>query len=152
MSFIWLDIKRDVEAGVKTLYHPSMQISGANQFYLPDLFSVCPLQNGTIFPGDYKAIGAESKAWINALDTLTERQRDILNKTNSELLSARAFPYASEERFRICCDYLNLLWMIDEISDDQDELGARTTGDIFINCLRDPEYKDNSPLAQLTKE
>ena len=132
--------------------HPSMQISGAKQFYLPDLFSVCPLQKGNIFPGDYEAIGAESKAWINAFNALTERQRNIFNRTNSELLSARAFPYASEERFRTCCDCLNLLWMIDEISDDQDGIGARETGDVFINCLKDPGYKDNSPLAQLAKE
>ncbi|KAN0092842.1 hypothetical protein V8E55_003626 [Tylopilus felleus] len=108
-------------------------ISGAKQFYLADSLSSCPLQKGNI---NYEAI---------------ERQRDLFNRTN-ELLSARAFPYASKERFRICCDCLNLLWMIDESSDDQDGLGARKTGDIIINYLKDSEYKDDSSLAQLTKQ
>lgn len=42
--------------------------------------------------------------------------------------------------------------MIDESSDDQDGLGARKTGDIIINYLKDSEYKDDSSLAQLTKQ
>ncbi|KIJ66684.1 hypothetical protein HYDPIDRAFT_85809 [Hydnomerulius pinastri MD-312] len=129
-----------------------MHTISADQFYLPNLFETCPLKMGVIFPGDYEGIGAESKAWINAFDVFTERQRNIFNKTNSELLTARAFPYVSTENFRTCCDCLNLLWMIDEISDDQNGLGARKTGDLFINCLKDPQYPDDSPLAQLTKD
>ncbi|KAG8213078.1 hypothetical protein J3R82DRAFT_11472 [Butyriboletus roseoflavus] len=38
--------------------------------------------------------------------------------------------------------------MIDEISDDQDGLGARKTGDIFIDCLKDPEYRDSSRKSE----
>lgn len=53
-----------------------MQIRSENQFYLPDLFSVCPLQKGKTFPGDYETIDAESKAWINVFNPLTERQHN----------------------------------------------------------------------------
>ncbi|KAH7906978.1 terpenoid synthase [Hygrophoropsis aurantiaca] len=129
-----------------------MQVIDSSQFYLPNLFASCPLRKGVIFPGNYVAIGAASKAWINAYDVFTERQRNIFDKTNSELLSARAFPYVSTDKFRTCCDCLNLLWMIDEISDDLNGPGARKTGDLFLNCLRDPNFPDSSPLANLTKD
>lgn len=47
---------------------------------------------------------------------------------------------------------MNLIFAIDEISDMQNGEGARETGNVFLNALRDAEWTDGSALAEMTKE
>ena len=41
------------------------------------------------------------------------------------LLASLVFPSATPEALRICCDYMNVLFVVDDITDDQDGARAR---------------------------
>lgn len=124
----------------------------ATQFFLPDLFKVCPLPLGST--NEHYAIGAaQSRAWIDSFDVFADKKRaQLIHHCNYELLASRAYPYAGEEEFRTCCDFLNLLFAIDDISDEQNGREARRTGETFLKVLQDPSWDDGSKLAQITRE
>jgi hypothetical protein len=44
------------------------------------------------------------------------------------------------------------VFVVDEISDDQNGKDARATGQIFLDAMNHPEREDNAVLARMTKE
>lgn len=120
------------------------------QFILPDLLALCPLKGST--SPHYKQAAAESSAWVNSYNIFTDRKRAFFNQASSELLVSHAYPYAGYDQFRTICDFVNLLFVVDEISDDQNGKDARTTGEIFLNVMLHPDWEDDSVLAKITKE
>lgn len=120
--------------------------------YLPDLFAKCPLPSGRKNPC-YGAPATESRAWLKSLGVLAdEKWAKTVIDADAELLVSFAYPDFGEEEFRTCCHYLNVLFVLDEISDGQNGAGAQKTGDIFLNVLRDPTWDDGSKLAHMTRE
>ncbi|KAI9060972.1 terpenoid synthase [Trametes sanguinea] len=120
------------------------------QFTLPDLLAVCPLVGST--NPYYEQAAAESSAWVKSFNILSERKLAFLLQGSSELLVSHAYPYAPYEQFRTCCDFVNLLFVVDEVSDDQNGKDARRTGEVFLNVMRYPDWDDGSALAQMTRE
>jgi hypothetical protein len=47
---------------------------------------------------------------------------------------------------------VNLLFVVDEVSDDQNGKDARATGRVFVNAMKYPDWDDGSVLAKITKE
>ncbi|KAE9408444.1 terpenoid synthase [Gymnopus androsaceus JB14] len=122
----------------------------SRQFRLPDLIATCPLK-GDINP-HYKEAGAESAAWINSYNVFTDRKKAYFMQGCNELLVAHTYPYAGYEQFRTCCDFVNLLFVVDEVSDEQSGDDARATGEIYLNAMHDPEFDDGSTLCKITKD
>ncbi|EIN03697.1 terpenoid synthase [Punctularia strigosozonata HHB-11173 SS5] len=122
----------------------------ATHFYLPDLHAVCPLKGST--NPHYKQAGAESSAWINSYNVFTDRKRAFFVQGCNELLVSHTYPYAGYEEFRTTCDFVNLLFVVDEVSDDQDGEDARKTGNVFLNAMRHDDWLDGSALAKMTKD
>lgn len=73
---------------------------------------------------------------------------------SNELLASHTYPQANYDTFRTCCDFINLLFVIDEISDDQSGEGAKLTGKVFLNAIRDSECTDGSEsvMAKMARE
>jgi hypothetical protein len=44
------------------------------------------------------------------------------------------------------------LFLIDEVSDEQNGKDARATCNVFLRALRDADWNDDSVLAKITKE
>ncbi|KAF9490782.1 terpenoid synthase [Pleurotus eryngii] len=124
--------------------------SQPTQIVLPDLLAMCPLKGYT--NPHYKEAAAESVAWIDSYNVFTDRKRAFFVQGCNELLVSHTFPYAPYEQFRTCCDLVNLLFVIDEVSDDQSGKDARATGQVFLNALGDPEWNDGSLLSRITKD
>ncbi|KAH9856521.1 terpenoid synthase [Lenzites betulinus] len=122
----------------------------SQQFTLPDLLAVCPLKDST--NPHYARAAAESTAWIKSYNIFSERKLAFLLQGSSELLVSHAYPYAPYEQFRACCDFVNLLFVVDEVSDDQNGKDARRTGEVFLNVMRYPDWDDGSALAKMTRE
>ncbi len=59
----------------------------------------------------------------------------VFNIYNSELLPALAYPYAGFEELRTCCDFINLLFVFDEISDELAGGEARELGVILLKAI-----------------
>ncbi|KAG6850710.1 hypothetical protein H0H93_009868 [Arthromyces matolae] len=105
-----------------------------NKFRLPDLLSSCPIDGG-VNP-HYETGAAESRAWINSYNVFTDRKRAFFVLGCNELLVSHVYNYAGYEEFRTCCDFVNVLFVFDELSDEQTGKDALSTGNIFLNAMR----------------
>jgi len=117
---------------------------------LPDLLSICPIKGST--SPHYEAAAAESRAWVNGFNIFHGEKLAFFLTGSNELLVSHTYPYAEYEQFRTACDFVNLLFVVDEVSDDQNGKDARQTGMVYLNVMRDPAWDDGSRLAQMTRE
>ncbi|TFY55465.1 hypothetical protein EVJ58_g8232 [Rhodofomes roseus] len=124
--------------------------SSPRYFVLPDLFALCPFRPST--SPHYAKAAAESSAWINAYNVFTDTKRAYFIQGCNELLVSYTYPNADYEQFRTCCDFVNLLFVVDEVSDEQNGADARSTGEIYLKVMRDPTWDDGSTLAKMTRE
>ena len=116
--------------------HSELSETGSSQYLLPDLLSQCT-STLSINP-HYARCRAESSAWVASFNFFIDpRKRLVFYLADAELLCAYVYPYANYEAFRICCDFVNLLFVIDEISDEQSGSDAKATGDVFLDVLND---------------
>lgn len=127
-------------------------MSDATHFVLPDLFALStPFKDAT--NPHWARASAESRDWVNGYNAFTDlRRRAFFLQGQSELLVSHAYPYAEYEEFRTCCDLVNLLFVIDEVSDQQSGKDARITGEVFLNVMRNPTWDDGSKLAAMSRE
>ncbi|KAH9934236.1 terpenoid synthase [Fomitopsis serialis] len=95
---------------------------------------------------------AASSAWIHSHRLFSDRKRAAFVQGCYELLASYTYPYAGPEQLRTCCDFVNLLFVLDDISDEEDGAGARRIGDTFLSALRYPAWDDGSALAKMTRE
>ena len=121
-----------------------------NKFVLPDLLAICPIKGST--SPHYEAAAAESRAWVNGFNIFHGEKLTFFLTGSNELLVSHTYPYAEYEQFRTACDFVNLLFVVDEVSDDQNGKDARKTGMVYLNVMRDPGWDDGSKLAQITRE
>ena len=121
-----------------------------NKIVLPDLLSICSIRGST--NPHYEAAAAESRAWVKSFNIFRGEKLAFLLNGSSELLVSHTYPYAEYEQFRTACDFVNLLFVVDEVSDDQNGKDARQTGIVYLNVMRDPAWDDGSKLAQMTRE
>lgn len=125
--------------------------NSSTQYRLPDLVSL-----STSFTDatnlHWTRASIESNEWINSYNVFSDRRSVFFRQGQSELLASHAWPYAGYEEFRTCCDYVNLLFVVDDISDAQGQEGARKTLQTFLNVLRDEAWDDGSVIAKMTKE
>ena len=121
-----------------------------NKIVLPDLLSICPIKGST--SPHYEAAAAESRAWVNGFNIFHGEKLTFFLTGSNELLVSHTYPYAGYEQFRTACDFVNLLFVVDEVSDDQNGKDARQTGMVYLNVMRDPAWDDGSKLAQMTRE
>ena len=88
----------------------------SDSYILPDLRSFCPW-NASLNPHHTAAAGVSSE-WIFSYDIFkhitNQEKRDFFLKQGSELLCAYVYPYAAPELLRTACDWVNLLFIIDD--------------------------------------
>lgn len=119
-------------------------------FYLPDLLAICPFEDST--NPHYLKAAAESSAWVNSYNIFDDRKRAYFMQGLSELLVSHCYPNADYEQFRTICDFVNLLFVIDEVSDEQNSKDASATGLVYLNVMLNPNWDDGSSLAKMTRE
>ncbi|KAF9534914.1 isoprenoid synthase domain-containing protein [Crepidotus variabilis] len=124
--------------------------SPPRKFRLPDLISACPLKDAT--NPHYEKAAAESRAWINSYNIFADRKRAHFIQGQNELLCSHVYCFAGYEEFRTTCDFVNLLFVVDEVSDEQNGIEARATGQVFVNAMKFDDWDDNSILAKITRE
>ncbi|KAI0316728.1 terpenoid synthase [Amylostereum chailletii] len=120
-------------------------------FTIPDLLPLSTAFKSSTNP-HYEKAAAESSAWINAYNVFSDRKRAFFVQGCNELLVSHTYPHAGYDESRTVCDFVNLLFVIDEVSDDQNGSDARKTGEVYLNVMRDPEWDDGSSLAKMTRE
>lgn len=79
----------------------------------------------------------ESAAWIasfNLFDNL--KQQENFSKVDAELLAAYSYPRHSVEYFRICCDYVNVIFACDDVSDGLNGVDAGKLVKAIVALIR----------------
>ena len=125
-------------------------MSSTRSYRLPDLHAVCHWKSS--FNAHYAQARAASSAWVLSYNVFTGKKLEFFKQGGSELLCAWAYPYADYEELRTACDFVNLLFVIDEISDEQSGEDAINTGSIVLKTMEDDNYDDGSILCKMTKE
>ena len=100
---------------------------------------------------NYTEVGPESAAWLDSYHVLSDRKRQTFIDCCIGILVGNAYPYASNEQLRICCDLANLLFVVDEVSDEQSGKKAYETTQIFLKTLSGAPC-DGSVLSRMTEE
>lgn len=121
----------------------------SQKLVLPDLVSACPFK-WSVHP-DYERARVESSAWIGGFEVFTGRKRSLFALVNAELLPAIVNSYADYEEFRTCCDFNNLLFVVDEFSDELDGKETRKLGDVVLKALRG-ESTQGSVISKIGEE
>ena len=125
--------------------------SPPSSLVLPDLHALTPWSGG--FNPHYARLISEEDAERAALYThLPESMHPFFRQKAGELLAAYTFPSGSFERLRVVRDLIDLLYVIDLITDDQTGKNARATGLTFYNSLRSENFDDGSQICRLTQE
>jgi hypothetical protein len=114
---------------------------------IPDMLAQCPFQwNKNPY---YDTAGAESIAWLN--DYFEGEKLEQLKRARTDLLIGSTYAQVDREFFRMCADNMNLLFVVDDVSDVQDGDGARQTMEIFIKALHGESCEDNV-ISRMSKE
>jgi hypothetical protein len=119
---------------------------------LPDLFSISSPFHDATNPFWKRAV-SEARRWVIDYEILADRPLAIFFQCQNELLISHCYPFATNyDEFRTCCDFNNLLFILDDMTDEQCADDARKTGDIFVQALRDPSLSDGSKIARMATE
>jgi hypothetical protein len=151
---------------------PIINSPPSNKILIPDLVSHCTFEIHLNSHVD-RAV-QESKDWLFAGGNLSEKRKDAFRglKAGGELLvlpllldvhtliqyfclelTSMCYPYAEFDQLRVCCDFMNYLFHLDDLSDDMDNEGTSSTGDEVMNTLYHPDtYNPQTRVGKLTRE
>ncbi|KAF8580485.1 terpenoid synthase [Ramaria rubella] len=116
---------------------PSTQ-SVVKYYQLPDLISICPFPSAYHKNGD--AIAAASEQWIErTCRVFTEDMRRHLDSLMGGQLAAYCYTQCNDERFRLVCDFMLVLFLLDDLSDDLMTRDTEVLADVIMNALAFPE-------------
>ena len=63
------------------------------------------------------------------------------------------YPYAELDRLRVCCDFMNYLFHLDDLSDEMTHLGTRSFADDIMNSLYFSDaHESGTRVSVLTRE
>lgn len=124
--------------------------SRVRSFVLPDLISMVPFHFAS--NPHFKRASVESAAWIDSFSVFRDRKRVEFIQSCTELLASYGYPTAAYEEFRTCCDFLNIVFLLDDICDEQDTGDSRSTGETFLRALHGQEGGLTSTLGLITHQ
>ena len=134
---------------ISTFSSPSP--SHPSKIIIPDLVSHCdyPLRCNR----HRKQATKECKQWLFRGGNLSERKRNAFHGLKAGLLTSMCYPNAAYPQLRVCCDFMNWLFHLDNISDDMNDRGTSNTGIDIMNTLWCPEtHNPASRVAKMTRE
>ncbi|CAL1699466.1 unnamed protein product [Somion occarium] len=118
---------------------------------IPDLVSHCdfPLRCN---PCEAQA-SLECKEWLFRGGKMSEKKKSAFHGLKAGLLTSWCYPKASYNELRVCCDFMNWLFHLDNISDDMNDYGTSRTAVDIMNALYHPHtYSPVSPEGRMTQD
>lgn len=124
---------------------------GPNKIIIPDLVSHCT------FPvrcnRHHKQASVESKQWLFHGGNLDEKRRNAFHGLKAGYLTSMCYPNAGFPQLRVCCDFMNYLFHLDNISDDMNDQGTLGTAVQVLNVLYHPnQSRPATRVGRMTKE
>ncbi|KAF7318869.1 Terpene-synth-C domain-containing protein [Mycena chlorophos] len=130
----------------------SSSAKAPTKFLLPDLVSHCtfPIRHSR----HRKQVETETKRWLFRGDNLQNPKiRARFHGLRAGTLSSMCYPDAGYPQLRVCNDFLTYLFHIDNLSDDMNNRGTRTTADEVLNSLYHPHtYQGAARVGKMTRD
>ncbi|KZV90662.1 terpenoid synthase [Exidia glandulosa HHB12029] len=118
-------------------------------FNLPDLLAASSRFVSRL-NAHYDQAMAECRTWLIAHEVVGDKTERVFAMSDIERLCARAYPSAPYDKFLTVCEFVCLMFAIDEVCDVQGGADAKRTGERFLNALRGKERDDyDEPNAGL---
>ncbi|KAG6828179.1 hypothetical protein H0H92_008910 [Tricholoma furcatifolium] len=130
---------------------PRASIASTTKIILPDLVSHCTFKKHV--NRHRKQITTETKRWLFTGGNLTGKKRDAFHGLKAGLLTAMCYPDAAYPQLRVCNDFLTYLFHLDNLSDDMDNRGTRSTANVVLNSLYHPQtYRCGTRVGKMTRD
>ena len=121
----------------------------ATAFSLPDLLKICDYAWG-LHP-DYQKVEVESAEWLRKYDVVKDKELTRVLRTSCGLLCSYVYYYTTYDKLRTSTDFMNLLFVIEELTDTQAAVDVKEAAAVFLQALRTGEC-DGSPFSRMTNE
>jgi len=120
-----------------------MPIALPHSFQLPQFSLPFTLS----YPPNGDAIAADSDEWFKAIyGRLSETQLRNLYGLKAGILTGYCYPYTDDERLRIICDFMNILFHLDDLSDPLSLGDTKSFAAVIMNAFDSPlVYREHLP-------
>ncbi|PPQ77980.1 hypothetical protein CVT25_015447 [Psilocybe cyanescens] len=123
----------------------------AKKIILPDLVSHCTFELRK--NRHRKQVTVETKRWLFKDGNLLGKKREAYHGLKCGLLTSMCYPDAGYGQLRVVNDYLTYLFHLDNLSDDMDNRGTRTTADEVLNSLYHPHtWHSSARVGKMTRD
>nr|BBH51502.1 putative sesquiterpene synthase [Clitopilus sp.] len=121
------------------------------KFILPDLVSHCTFKlRCSRFR---QKVTTETKQWLFKGGNLGAKDRVKFHGLKAGLLTAMTYPGAAYPQLRVCNDFLTYLFHLDNLSDDMDNRGTHTVGNVVMNSLYHPHtYNEPERVGKMARD
>lgn len=136
-----------------SLTSPTMTIpsSTLTKIVIPDLVSHCTF--ALRCNRHRKKATVESKKWLFRGDNLSVSKQHAYHGLKAGLLTSMCYPDAGFPQLRVCCDFMNYLFHIDNLADDMDNRTTKATADVVLNSLYHPTtWNSSARIGKMTRE
>ena len=117
---------------------PTPTVLEPNFFVLPDLISYCPFS--PVFHDDGDVVAAESLDWIlSSSPHFTQRKVAAMRGLQASALTAYCYNICPSGRLRLVCDFLNVLFHLDYVSDGYLARDAEGLANVVMNAFEWPD-------------
>ncbi|GJJ12837.1 hypothetical protein Clacol_007082 [Clathrus columnatus] len=100
-------------------------------------------------------VSADSANWIDSFKLFSPARQLKFRLIDIGTLTALSYPLHSKEHFRIACDFMNLLFAVDDLSDNLDPHDVRQLADTALDVILHPEKlsaESEHPVGHLHKD
>jgi len=130
---------------------PASTASSPSKIVIPDLVSHCTIP--VRCNRHWKQASVESKRWLFLGDKLSEKKRNAFHGLKAGYLTSMCYPVAGYPQLRVCCDFMNYLFHLDNLSDEMNDSGTLGTAVSVLDVLYHPEKsRPTSRVGKMTKE
>ncbi|KDR80261.1 hypothetical protein GALMADRAFT_62552 [Galerina marginata CBS 339.88] len=123
----------------------------AKKIAIPDLVSHCTFK--LRFNRHKKQVSTETKRWLFRDGNLLGKKREAYHGLKAGLLTSMCYPDTGYYQLRVVNDFMTYLFHLDNLSDDMDNRGTRTTADEVLNSLHHPyTWQSSARVGKMTRD
>ncbi|KAH9902971.1 terpenoid synthase [Cubamyces lactineus] len=99
-----------------------------------------------------REVSRQSEEWLLSMANFSEKQRAKFLTLNAGLLSGMCYIDCTFDELRVCTDFMNFLFTLDDWTDEFDTTGTRGLAECVMNTLYHPHtYHSDTAAHRLTK-
>jgi hypothetical protein len=95
-------------------------------------------------------VASASKQWLFHYGGLSVKMRQSFHGLKAGRLTAMCYPFVGAPQLRVCSDFMNYLFHLDNLSDDMDVRSTVKVADVVMNALYHPHKVGEGRIGRMT--